>query len=76
MQVNLQPGDTVYYPPNSALGFLVERKTDGDSATWVYALRSPPRGDLMNIMVSLRTSPEDSFLEKIDRGEMEYYPSS
>ena len=72
--MNLKPGDSVYYEPHSALGYLVERYVeDGGQPIWRYALRSAPRDDPNKILVSMREESESSFLEAISSGRLAYY---
>ena len=71
----LRKGDCVYYPKHRALGVLLRKHTD-DSGTvwWTHALRSPPRNDLKNVMVSIQKNKESDFVGSILAGNLEYYP--
>ena len=71
---NLQPGDSLYFEEHLALGFLLEKfKTPNGDTQWSYALRSPPRSNVRDFRVSIRTVCEDKILEKIRQGRLIHY---
>ena len=71
--MKLEPGDSVYYEPNLAMGFLISSSSDGIETTWTYALRSPPRDDLANFLVSIQTKEEKVFIDAIKAGRLILY---
>ena len=74
--MDLNPGDSVYYSNNYALGFLIERFALRDSGRimWRYALRSPiSMANLADCRVSLREISEENLLSAIDEGRLIYY---
>ncbi len=75
MSVSLNPGDSVYFSENYALGFLLERYYCPREYEyfWKYALRSPPRSDLTNFMVSIRSTKESMLVDSINSGRFEHY---
>lgn len=77
--MKLQPGDSIYYEVNLALGFLLERHEVYDDSVeeyrwqWKYILRSPPRSDLTNVLWSHQVGWEEDFIEAISNGRFTFH---
>ena len=71
--MRLKPGDIIHYEKHLAVGLLIEPLEKAGEIYWRYALRSPPRHDLSNIIVTIRVDKESLFLDGIEEGRLEYY---
>ena len=78
-ELNLQPGDCVYYDDHNALGVLLERlpplRGDCDHR-WSYSLRSPLFHHRDTIVVRLYTTSEDKLIKFINEGHLTHYAKS
>ena len=72
-ELQLQPGDMVYFESNLATGILLERFWKDDEPWWKYLLRSPRRSNLQYFLVNHFETPEDRLLSSIKDGQFEYY---
>ena len=74
--MNLKPGDCLYFGQHFALGFLIESREEEGEVYWTYALRSPPKEDLTNVLVSIRKEKESNFISAVEEGRLQYYEGS
>ena len=73
-EINLQPGDMVYYPVHRALGLLISKELHPlESPSWLYVLRSPDRKHRKHIMTSFQSTKETNLVRDILAGRLEYY---
>ena len=74
--MKLNPGDSLYYKPHSALAVLIERFTDDQgNYRWSYALRSPRSHNNPRIVVGIREDCEAKLLGAVESGDLVYYES-
>ena len=72
--IELQPGDMVYFDENLALGVLLSSHVDCNGQTcWLYSLRSPRKSNLEHHLVNNFQTSEENLIKNIMSGQLKYY---